>query len=477
MKPGRLLSIVTIAVGLLTAGLSHAVSHAAPRNYPPADCHASVPVVQAKVCWLAEGLAGQPTVILFGDSHAAHWWPAVAEFGKTHGMRVGLLSKSGCPAPDATVLAQGGPYPQCTQWRQSAVAQIAALRPAVVLMASSYGYENSLHLGGVPADTAQLPQAWSAATAATLAAVGPVAGHVAVLRDLPRFSDSVVDCMAASAAPAVDCALPADQAFSATANAVYAAEQQIVAATANAVSVDLSSSICRSGVCQPAEPDGRRRYRDSNHLDPAFAKTLWPSMAAVVGARTAVIPAAPAAVRPKFTKKGLVVRWQPSVSTGSAPVTGYRVTVAPSGPGKTRTCRSTTRTCVMRKVDPEGRYEVSAVAVSAAGAGVPATVAFPDTDSASVRFDKTPRKLAAVTGGSVRMATRLTPGGRYRVSLQQRDSRSKVWKTQKTRKTARSGKVSVTISVPRGKSQWRWVVVGKNSTPAPRSRVIVVRGR
>ncbi len=45
--------------------------------------------------------------MLLGDSHAAHWQPAVDAFGQQHGVKVVVRTYGGCPAIDAPVALQG----------------------------------------------------------------------------------------------------------------------------------------------------------------------------------------------------------------------------------------------------------------------------------------------------------------------------------------------------------------------------------
>ncbi len=75
-------------------------------------------------------------MVLFGDSHAAMWLPALVYDGTHLHFRVVLLWYSGCPAADLTVWnpSQHGIDKGCDGWRSKSIAQIKALAPSLVLL-------------------------------------------------------------------------------------------------------------------------------------------------------------------------------------------------------------------------------------------------------------------------------------------------------------------------------------------------------
>ena len=67
-------------------------------------------------CW-APLYAGAPRVVLFGDSRAAQWFPALLGWAEESGMAVESHTKSSCAATMAKPVLNGVEYWQCEAWR------------------------------------------------------------------------------------------------------------------------------------------------------------------------------------------------------------------------------------------------------------------------------------------------------------------------------------------------------------------------
>ena len=80
-------------------------------------------------------LESDRTVVMFGDSHAAMWIPALDRIGKENDWKIIQLTKPGCVAPDLQIWSNslGREYAECDQWRDWAVGQIAKIHPDVLL--------------------------------------------------------------------------------------------------------------------------------------------------------------------------------------------------------------------------------------------------------------------------------------------------------------------------------------------------------
>src|SRR5690606_30256 len=94
-------------------------------------CHLPFRAVDFPECAYGDPSAAR-TMVLFGDSHAAQWFPALERIALTRGWRLVSLTKSGCPAVDVSLfnLALGRPYEECDAWRDAVMRRIASERPA-----------------------------------------------------------------------------------------------------------------------------------------------------------------------------------------------------------------------------------------------------------------------------------------------------------------------------------------------------------
>src|SRR5205085_5265977 len=78
---------------------------------------------------------GKVTVALVGDSHAQHWFPALELIARQRGWRFVPLTKLSCVFVDIRVWSADlkREYTECETWRENVVAQLAQLRPDLVI--------------------------------------------------------------------------------------------------------------------------------------------------------------------------------------------------------------------------------------------------------------------------------------------------------------------------------------------------------
>ena len=97
-------------------------------------CHLNAGEVHAKEC--IYGDAGAPRVVLFGDSHAAQWFPALLGWAEESGMAVESHTKSSCAATMAQPVLNGVEYWQCEAWRAEVLQRIAEDPPELVVISN-----------------------------------------------------------------------------------------------------------------------------------------------------------------------------------------------------------------------------------------------------------------------------------------------------------------------------------------------------
>jgi hypothetical protein len=208
-------------------------------------------------------------VALFGDSHAAQWFPALERLARTNGWRLISLTKSACTTADATVwnsIVERG-YSECDAWREAAIARIEAERPALVVVSNSRGYELMVDGNAVP--VAEARDEWDAATERTLERLRPLADAVAVIGDTPRSTADPPVCLSDNPDDATACALPYAKAVTPS----WTAGEASVAAAADVGFVDPTAWVCRTDPC-PAVIGRLLVFRDQHHLTATYARAL-----------------------------------------------------------------------------------------------------------------------------------------------------------------------------------------------------------
>ena len=159
--------------GLTTAIGSPAAALAATsaRSYPP--------------------VASTTTIVLFGDSHAAQWFPALDQIATQRHWRLVVMTKKGCPTASISVFSPmvNRELHECDAWRLNVADRLSAEHPALILM-SSYRYRQTGAWAGIDAN-----QAWRQGLDFTLAAYRPLARNVLVLGDTPTPARDVPACV------------------------------------------------------------------------------------------------------------------------------------------------------------------------------------------------------------------------------------------------------------------------------------------
>jgi hypothetical protein len=224
------------------------------------DCVAVGRVAQLKAChYGVEGSAF--TIILYGDSHAAQWFPAIEEIANAREAELIVMIKGGCPTaavsiPTATLART------CPIWRDQAVSLIAAEQPELLLVSASARYPND-------------DEEWASGFDATLRRVVPNADHVVVIGDTPESSHEPSDCLARNLRSADRCASDREEVVASSRLEV----ERGIAADLGADYVDTTDWLCAGTKC-PTMIGDILLYRDSTHITTVASSWFRPLLEA-----------------------------------------------------------------------------------------------------------------------------------------------------------------------------------------------------
>ena len=236
-------------------------------------CHLAAQDTRTKLC--AYGDAGaERTVVLFGDSHAAQWFPALEKSATQLGWRLMSWTRSGC-SPARVDLNAGSlerPYPECTAWRDRTLQRIRALKPDIVVVTGKTKYRDLLH--GPPADP---DAAWRDGWDSTLGSLHGAAKQVVVLGDTTNLPASPTECLAAHPDDVSKCAVPAAKALD---EPGWRAAVREAAVENGAEFVDPVPWLCAAGC--PVVVGNLLVYRDDNHISSAYTEFLASRLAAAL---------------------------------------------------------------------------------------------------------------------------------------------------------------------------------------------------
>ncbi|MFJ6681405.1 acyltransferase family protein [Streptomyces werraensis] len=208
---------------------------------------------------------GDRSVVLFGDSHVAQWFPAFDAIAREHGWKLYSFTKNACKVSQITIAYNNGPYSSCDDWREVTIDKIRAMEPELVVTSSS----NSAKLWG-EGDTAT---EWGKGQAETYRILQQGRTRVLTLLDNPWPKNNAVDCAVANPDDLSECANKLSE--SDKQPSVTKAIREAAAAEDVAV-IDPSPWVCApSGNC-PVVVGNTLVYRDYGHLADAYVEALTP---------------------------------------------------------------------------------------------------------------------------------------------------------------------------------------------------------
>ena len=208
--------------------------------------------------------ASATDVVLYGDSHAGMWVPALSEVAERLDWRVQLYGKPGCPALDFTIWNQPEQrvFGECGRFRDYVAHRIAVTRPELVIVTNESFSQKS------GKDQLITPDVWQAALTRTLRTLQRSAGHVVVLGDTPVLDESAPECLAAHQRDITPCFTPLAGATKRTWNDADAAAAQ----ASGSGYVSVLPWVC-TAECTPVVGNVTV-YRNRFHLTGTYARML-----------------------------------------------------------------------------------------------------------------------------------------------------------------------------------------------------------
>lgn len=201
------------------------------------------------------------TVVLYGDSHAAQWFPPLQALAEQQGFELVVLVKGGCPVPNVSistpVLSR-----TCPAWRDHVVEYLSANRPDVLIVSTWNGYNNPVG-------------EWESGFDETLGRIDSFAGQTIVLGDNPESVSNPPACLSEHVHDVGACVTSRDRAV----DADRVARDERLAGAHRAHFIDPSDWLCTDTAC-PVIIGDILLYRDVTHLTTVATRWLQPLLAA-----------------------------------------------------------------------------------------------------------------------------------------------------------------------------------------------------
>ncbi|MEQ1699476.1 MAG: acyltransferase family protein [Ilumatobacteraceae bacterium] len=215
---------------------------------------------------------GSVTIVLFGDSHAAEWMPALHKVSSTNGWRLIVHTKKACP--DAEIPTDKDPNEtDCAVWRKRVIELIGGMQPDLVIM-SSYRYKQVGAAAGRDPD-----QVWKEGIELTVSKVRPLTGRLLLLGDSATPKEDIPTCLAGNLSNVGNCM---DSRSGAVRPGRLAVEREVALAY-DADFIPTSDWMCTASAC-PVIIGNVLMYRDNSHITATASEFLSPYVEAAVKA-------------------------------------------------------------------------------------------------------------------------------------------------------------------------------------------------
>ena len=216
-------------------------------------CHLNYHQSISPLCEFGK-LDSTKTVVLYGDSHAAQWFPALNKLADEKGFKLINLTKSACPSIAVTRASVGAfQMKNCEEWRSSAISRIAVMKPDLVILSS---FEHYSPIG----DPRKVEEWWVAGSKKSYQILQPLSPKLIYLLDTPLPDRNIPDCLATTRA-----------------DRCIANDEKGLPQVADFQIIKPSIWLCESDC--PGTVRGNVAYRDASHISVAtsleLANRLW----------------------------------------------------------------------------------------------------------------------------------------------------------------------------------------------------------
>ena len=222
-------------------------------------CHVNYGETKSGYCTYGDKESSK-TIVLYGDSHAAQWFPTLEKMATERGFKLVSLTKSACPAVDAKRPDQGAfKQVHCTKWRENSIKRIAEIQPLAVIT-SSFQYFTP--------DNSSISRAqwWNEGQRKLLKGLRGSTNNLIYISDTPRPLRDIPNCLASRDSKVCD-----------------STERSKVSVIRGFDVINPNPWLC-SSYC-PAIVEGTVAYRDASHISVDMALKLLPKLEAALIAK------------------------------------------------------------------------------------------------------------------------------------------------------------------------------------------------
>lgn len=264
IRGGVIATAISLSMGLaINSSHSDVVTLADGSKYSLAEIMKK-PLVYDDGCHVNNGETSSPDctyglrgakrkIVLFGDSHAAQWFPTLEKLAEEKGFELISLTKSACPGPAVTKVDTGEyKNKDCFAWREYAFNRIKKINPDAVLVSGFQHFE-------VPSQYSSRESWWREGEVKTYKSLQGSSQHIIYISDTPHPNRDIPSCIAAG-----------------NLDRCNGSERSIPIFAPGYQKINPTPWLCDRNC--PGVINGLVTYRDSSHLSVAMARALSPHL-------------------------------------------------------------------------------------------------------------------------------------------------------------------------------------------------------
>ena len=212
------------------------------------DCHVNNGEVLSGDCTYGDKSSNK-TIVLYGDSHAAQWFPALEKLANENGLKLISLTKSACPAPEVRKV-QIGAYKNrdCFEWRENSIKRMQQIKPAAIILSGFQHFD-------VPDNFPSRQSWWAEGQKLAYAHLVGASSKLIYISDTPHPKRDIPNCLAGNGGSKCDDSEKSDPQIS-----------------GGFIEVNPTPWLC-TNEC-PAVVNGIVAYRDASHISVAMSRSL-----------------------------------------------------------------------------------------------------------------------------------------------------------------------------------------------------------
>lgn len=245
------LAILFSSSDAINLGSGRSVSIASVMQKPKVyqdDCHVNNGETISPECTYGDK-GSDRTIVLYGDSHAAQWFPALEKIALDNRLKLVSLTKSACPAAEVKKVEIGAyKNADCFAWRANSLKRIAKIKPVAVILSGFQHFE-------YPKSFTSREQWWSQGQRTAFSHLQGLAPILIYISDTPQPQRDIPNCLA-----------------SGDIDRCNTTERSDPRVSGGFTTLDPTPWLCQS-TC-PAIVDGVVAYRDASHISVAMSQAL-----------------------------------------------------------------------------------------------------------------------------------------------------------------------------------------------------------